>query len=621
MIAVLIKENEKPTTPPRPKIVITRYDPPKEYLVEENKKGFGIFFAVNDFEATDEEMKKLGVKTKRNIPFLKNLNYVFADLDIAKAYDGTTWEEKERRKDVLLDAVVDFCRPTKVILTANGLQPLWKLKRCGTDGETQRRYVAIINGIIEWSKQHGGAGDDVKDVCRVLRQEGYYHMKEEPVMIKAIEETKQEYTLEELEEKFKDYLPKEKPSLKKLFETNGVKLNPVYQEVDRIDFQDLIKRAFASMGRKCEFDKTGRVILDDRETGTFQGRKGNRDYLASSSHEPFKGNRVTAVADIMGSSPKEAFAWIMKEFNLSHTNSNKKIEVQEKIKNMENPKEKPLTKYYTWGTDELTKTFAPIKRNTPVVLVGETGEGKSTFAFDVAIKNAGLGHKVLYLSLEMTARELQENIARSYSGMTIGEEVYNEIPEVKQVAFNRRMAELQNIKNLTTKGIVGTQEVDWDCVLELIKGDWDLIILDNLDLINGERGENDYDRQKRISKNILNYCNSEQVPIILLHHYNKPAGASGARSIHNVSGSAKITHNAHRVVMLKRKNEVKDKKTGVFIPRTKIEEAMLYLHLVKGRGYNKAFKLVYFNKGTFLDSYPVEQVAVDTVTADWLLPF
>ena len=63
-----------------------------------NDKFFGVYFAVNLFEATEEEMKKVGVKTKRNTPFLKKLRFVFADLDIAKSGDGQTREQKTERK-------------------------------------------------------------------------------------------------------------------------------------------------------------------------------------------------------------------------------------------------------------------------------------------------------------------------------------------------------------------------------------------------------------------------------------------------------------------------------------------------------------------------------------------
>ena len=94
---------------------------------------------------------------------------------------------------------------------------------------------------------------------------------------------------------------------------NNYKKNDVSLEIDRLDFQELIIRAFASVGRTASFDAQKRLTLDGRLTGTHQGKTGDGDFLASSSHEPFTGNRITATSDILGITNKEARAWIVEE--------------------------------------------------------------------------------------------------------------------------------------------------------------------------------------------------------------------------------------------------------------------------------------------------------------------
>lgn len=597
MLCCLINDKNKESP------LITVENPTKEYLTKMNSGFWGVYFTVNTFEASEEEIKKTNVETKRNECFLKKLRYVFGDLDVAKRGDRQSREEKQNKKKILLQKILEKIMPTYVIETSNGLQPLWELKTTEVNDETKEKYRGIISGIIEWSKDVGAMGDNVKHLTQILRLPGFFHHKEEPFLVKFCHEAPEtSYTLDELKTVF--YLEQKKyEPMNVNFEKNGLIL-----EVDKIDFRTLITKSFNSIGRQVEFDKAGRLVIDGRLTGTFQGKKGNRDYLASSSHEPFKGNRVTAVADILGVTTKEAWKWILGEFNISLSKIAAE-KAKEKIKEITSVKTKKLEKFYTWGTKELTETFAPIKRNSSIVLVGETGDGKSTLAFDLAIKNAELGHRVLYLSLEMTAEELRENIARNYCGMTIAEEIYQQVPSHKQKAFERKMAELKAIQNLDVKGIVGNESVNWAMVAEFMKGGYDLVILDNLDLIQGDEREHELDRQKRISKNILNYCSLEQVPIILLHHYNKMSG--GARSIHNISGSAKISHNAHRIVMLRRKKAVKDKETGVWSVLSEKEKAVLYLTLEKARGYDKAFKIVYFYKGTFYDNYPPDEDKTD----------
>ena len=81
----------------------TFYDLDKNLFHDLNKKGWGIYFSVNAFQASKEDMEKYGVKTKRNIQFLNKLRYVFADLDIAKKGDGKTREEKDGIKYKVLE--------------------------------------------------------------------------------------------------------------------------------------------------------------------------------------------------------------------------------------------------------------------------------------------------------------------------------------------------------------------------------------------------------------------------------------------------------------------------------------------------------------------------------------
>jgi len=99
--------------------VKTHYEYNKELFEKENSDGWGVYFAVNDFEATDEQMKKDNRKTQRNIPYLKKINAVLADLDIAKSGDNMSREDKQIKKDVLFQAIVSYCEPTYIIDTSN----------------------------------------------------------------------------------------------------------------------------------------------------------------------------------------------------------------------------------------------------------------------------------------------------------------------------------------------------------------------------------------------------------------------------------------------------------------------------------------------------------------------
>lgn len=580
-VYVLIHDRDKKNNP----FVETYYQEDKELFAQKNKEGYGVYVTINDFSATEEQMKVLGVKTARNIAFLTKINAVFADLDIAKRGDGKSRDEKEKLKETLIFALYEVLPPTMIIDTSNGLQPLWCLKESSTDENYQHRYVNVINRIIEWSKKHGAMGDAVKDVTRVLRLPGYNHMKEEPYMVTVKYRDNFIYSLEDLERVFG---VEETPTFQNKQKIDVSKLDDISRGIEMIDFRDLIVHAFASIGRSVEFDKSGHMIdPQGGTTGTFIGRKGNRDYLASSSHEPYKGNRITAVADIKGINNKDARKWIIEEFNLK----NKIIEKPKVIKAMKN--------YYSWGTKVLTETFAPIKRDTYGIIGAGTGTGKTTFCLNMALENCKLGHNVLYISLEMDTTQIFDQLGRNAAGITVKEEVYNQIPDWKTKIYKKRIEELKNIKNFTLKGVQGGTGITWDCLKSMMNGDWDLIFVDNFNLIEKDDRMTAFEHEGLLSKRFLSYVAENQTPVLVVHHYSKGGAREGVKSGYSLSGNTKIANDSLRTVLLERERPTADQE------QTPKEKAAMKVLLDKARGGydNGITRIIYFQKGIFTDSF------------------
>lgn len=123
---------------------ITRYELNQEEAKEINKQGYGIFQTVNSFDLT----KPLTDKTYRCEKYLSRLDYVYADLDIAKRNDGQTDEQKKIKKEAKLQEVLPF-KPTIVIETANGIQPYWAIKDGTVTTESKLQCENIICSIID----------------------------------------------------------------------------------------------------------------------------------------------------------------------------------------------------------------------------------------------------------------------------------------------------------------------------------------------------------------------------------------------------------------------------------------------------------------------------------------
>ena len=549
-------------------------------LKEWNEKKYGVYFSANEFGET------------RQTKDCTKLRYVYGDLDIAKDGDGATREERQEKKQQLYTELLKKCEPTIVIDTSNGLQPMWEITDSEPTEENKALYTKVIKGIVEWSKQFGCKADRVYDCSRILRLVGYYHQKQEPYLCEFIHKSDKKYALSELERIFPF---EEKEVVTQTVVSDGS--NPVFNKIEELDFRELIIRAFASVGRPITFDKSGHMLDPiGKTTGTFIGRKGNRDYLCSSSHEPFQGNRITAVADILKVDYSDAYKWICKEYNLDFKTLIRAEQTTKQIEELKKPVAEKKDKRYSWGTRYLDTHFAIIKPTNFIVVAAKRNSGKTTYTFGMAVKNAQDGHKVLYISLEMETDDILDDLGRKYSGITIEEEFDRKIPDSKSKAYTRKKEEIKTIPNLFLEGIRRSGDIIWETIVEIIKKypEIDMVFIDNLDLIAGKEGETDVQRQKRLVTQMMAFSSENQVPIILVHHYRK-SNSGKDYGMDELSGSGKIGDGADRVVKVVRSSD-----PLALYP----EKFKSTVYLQKGRGYPEHTAEVYFIKGTFVDNPP-----------------
>lgn len=556
-----------------------------------NDGGCGIYFTPN------------ACKGGRKEENLVRINAVYADIDVAKEGDNMAVESIKEKKEFIIDKLeYTYAPPNFIIDTKNGLQAIWLVLEEELTTESKKKFKTIIEGIIHFTEGVGSKGDQVKDLTRVLRLPGFYHMKGDPYLCTSRELHLDRFKMDDLLEIFP--LPKveeQKPELPKSpfkpFQKPYQK-GLVDQSIDNLDTQELAIRAFYSVGREASFDRQGRVILDGRLTGTFQGKNGDRKYLASTSHEPIKGNHTTMVASILNMTNSEARRWIMDQYGLNE----KKLQVEKSLSENIEVVEKPMRKYYSWGTEALTNNFGPIKRDTYAIVGAGSGTGKTTFCLNMAFKNAELGHKVLYVSLEMTQKDLFEHLARKASSQTIWEEIHNETPEDKMERYKKRLDELGNKQNLTIRGISGQLNITFEYLEKLMEGDWDLIFVDNFNLIVRDAGKNQYDHEGELSSKFVAYAKEKQTPLVVVHHYSKGGQREIVKTSYSLSGNAKIINDAHRIVLLERKYFEEDDEP------TPKDRARMKVTLDKCRGYDSGVRrVIYFYRGEFFDEYPEDE--------------
>lgn len=253
-------------------------------------------------------------------------------------------------------------------------------------------------------------------------------------------------------------------------------------------------------------------------------------------------------------------------------------------------------KRYTWGTYQLDNEIVILKRGNLVVLGAKRNMGKTTFSFDMAVKNAKLGHKVLYISLEMAKTEIVEALARKFAGITVEEEYNYQIPEEKRQKMISKLDEIKNLPNLIFESARRAEGIILETVKKIMDDNKaDIVFIDNLDCIHGKEGEENNERQKRIVNSLMNYTVANNVPIVLIHHYRK--GTKATSGMDELAGSGKVADAADIIINLSRKSVEEALAENIQYPET--NKTILWVQ--KGRGYDDKAMEIYYIDGTFCD--------------------
>jgi KaiC/GvpD/RAD55 family RecA-like ATPase len=253
-------------------------------------------------------------------------------------------------------------------------------------------------------------------------------------------------------------------------------------------------------------------------------------------------------------------------------------------------------KRYTWGTKKLDNEIVILKRGNLVVLGAKRNMGKTTFTFDMAVKNAKLGHRVLYISLEMEKSDIVEALARKHAGITVEEEYNYKIPEYKRTKMLKKLEDIKNTPTLIFESARRAEGIIFETVKKIMEDNpADIVFIDNLDCISGNKGEDNNERQKRIITSLMNYTTVKKIPVIMIHHYRKSNKQSSGMD--EMAGSGKVADAADIIINLSRKSVEESLAAGVQYPET--NKTVLWVQ--KGRGYDDKAMEIYFIDGTFCD--------------------
>lgn len=216
----------------------------REQASEWNSKGYGIFHTVQEFRGP------------RRVSNLVHINAWAVDVDVAKyvaspeaistglplgEHGGNPTNQINLYKQKILADIQRGLIPTMVVETKNGFHIYWKAKDA-----TQENWKAVMEHRLVPYYQ---ADKKAKDLARILRTPGYYHLKNpaEPFLVRVIHSSKVEYSEREMLTFYPDVVTPEiqkKAHRKAMRENPGRK--PFWEAVWNLDCEDALTRLSGS---------------------------------------------------------------------------------------------------------------------------------------------------------------------------------------------------------------------------------------------------------------------------------------------------------------------------------------------------------------------------------------
>ena len=480
---------------------------------------YGIYFSVNPMESW-----------KRNRESVKFIQTWICDIDT-----GTKEEQLKLIKEAPL-------KPSMVVESVHWFHLYYLAKEKLTELEYEN-WNRWLKNYFNWDPKV------CKDTARVLRIPWFYHMKGDPIMEKyRIDLGCYElYSVDQINEAFTnqtDTTPwriKQREQLNTLLNDNDSFRRKAGELDSKMMLEEFSGSSWLSWDRitfKRNSNWTEQIYVNWKSTWCWIDKNG-----------------------LIWSWDKGWPTWIqrLKRYGLvdwkelARELKNKHPELEEKkvvklsTKDfIYKPSEIPQLKKpdFTWGNKWLDDHLGKPAKWQLIILLGETGAWKTTFATFMARQNKWCCYYVLEDSVE--------NIARRFAlkKAWITKEEFNEWSwsKEKQEWFEKAYLNFKN-RDLTLVDIWHKMTIE--TLLESMKemmGSWcSLFFIDNLWFVVWN-WDNEAAQTADVSSKLISFCLDNDVCVILLHHFKKRGKVTDQRDIWQMRGSWKLGDDAFMVV-------------------------------------------------------------------------
>ena len=176
-------------------------------------------------------------------------------------------------------------------------------------------------------------------------------------------------------------------------------------------------------------------------------------------------------------------------------------------------------KIITTGYPTIDKKLGCMQGGDFIILAGATGMGKTCMAINLIAQIAKLGFKVDVFSLEMSLQQLQNRLICSQTGVNASRFRTRSFADYEKRVYEKYINE--TLPTLPIK-ICAEYNITVDRIRDMAKkSDSDIVFIDYLGLINGEKSKSTYDRVSEISRELKLAAMETNKPFFVLHQLHR----------------------------------------------------------------------------------------------------
>ena len=234
-----------------------------------------------------------------------------------------------------------------------------------------------------------------------------------------------------------------------------------------------------------------------------------------------------------------------------------KIKINELCKDINDVEDYVFERPLTSGLPAVDMTLGGIRMGELTVLIGRSGEGKTTLLTQLLISLAGQNIKTYIMNGETNNKKTKRNLilqcahkeiisTKRYPKLNISNTTIEPESERKIKEWLSGKFYLHNNDTLRTDDIIKSMQVG------MMAYDAKVFVIDNLMIAeSSNRGVDKNEQQKEVVKKLNDFANKFDVHVILVAHVNKESVKSQL-SKYSISGSSDITNIGHNILAVEK---------------------------------------------------------------------